>query len=376
MNAEQSLFQFIDFYLASSVSQKNIELIKIKIDANSKRIEDPLLREVSLIKATLKALRPHSKLRPESRFNRHSHQDRLINEIHQLKLDDALILTSGELFPIPADHLSLALRIAAESILFRRTQLLEKFKEDGLTLSELKLPIRVPEAPQAGESFQTTDKISMVRRFQRLPMAARFLIETGLVLLGLLALLWIIPEIRNRYETSIQKRINDYLIESSLVDSPAPNGTSKTPVINPEAQTPAATDDEEENTAQKSSSEEVSSRKQPKVNEGETWRFSFTGSDTPDIETSVNSALQKLNVDDKKPTTVPGGIQYDFILPVGNVLSLKSMLEQSVAEIQQRGGSKGSISNLANFSWYKKQRMNTRKVPPGNVQIIIWISTL
>ena len=376
MNSEQSLFHFIDFYLSSVLSQKNIELIKVKIDQKSKKIEDPLLRDVTLIKDTLKALAPHSKINPLGPLTKPSSQDKIYTEIHRLKLEDALILTTGELFPISSEQLSLALQTAVESIVFRREQLKIHLHEEGVILSQLTFPFRTPLMSETGEPIRKAEQIGYFQKFQRLPMALRFLIETGLVLSGLLALLWIIPEIRNRYETSIQKRINDYLIESSLVDSPAPPGTSKTSIITIENQPTVTTDDDEESNNQKSSFEDTSSRKQPKVNEGETWRFSFTGSATSDIETAINSSIQKLNITDQKPTIVPGGIQYDFILPMSNVLGLKGMLEQAVAEIQQHGGTKNTISSLASFSWYKKQKMSTRKIPGGHVQIIIWISTL
>jgi hypothetical protein len=263
--------------------------------------------------------------------------------------------------------LSIALNTSIESLEFRRKQLLSIFNEEGITLKEINKLVTASSGLRA-ESIP--ERMSAIQKFQRLPLALRFTLESASVLMSLLALLWVIPEIRNRYENSIQKRINDYLIESSLVDAPPPaNSNAQAPIPSQDG----TTEGDEDSAVTKSSSDEVMSRKQPRVNEGETWRFSFTGTATQDIENAASAAIQKLNLTAPKPTTVPGGIQFDFNVPVDQVIALKTALEQKTFDIQQKNSATGSA---ANFSWYKKKNMGTRKIPSNHVQIIVWISTL
>ena len=349
------------------LTQKSIDLLKLRLDRKSKNVKDTLLREVRLIRDAMKLLSGKRKTMIAI-FHPETALEKTYLEVLRLDPSDCLILTSEYLFQIPKEQLSLALKTSVESLEFRRKQLQSIFEEEGITLKEIEKLIT---ASGGARAETIPEKMSLIQRFQRLPLALRFTIESGAVLLSLLALLWVIPEIRNRYENSIQKRINDYLIESSLVDAPPPTGMTSNAPIPPQE----ALGEGDEEVVTKSSSDEVTSRKQPRVNEGETWRFSFTGTATSDIESGVTSLLQKLNLSATKPTMVPGGINFDINVPVGQVIALKNGLEQKTSEIQQNS-SPGSSGSVANFSWYKKHNMGTRKIPAGYVQIIIWISTL
>lgn len=379
MTSESPLFPLLDFYLSPAFPTRHIELLKLKLQNDSKRVKDPLLKEVALIREILKVLDKRRKailpvLHHVSPKESQTSDFKLIQALFDLSPKDFLILISLRHFPIKIETLSLALNLPAQSIAFRRKQLEIILTEDSLSLDHFS-PTKVSFSSDEPLPKHPGSLKSIAQRFQGLPIALRFAIETSAILASLLALLWVIPEIRNRYENSIQKRINEYLIESSLVDAPAPEGTSKTP------RTPNLTtegqDSDSDEVVSKSSSSEPSNRKQPKVNDGETWRFSFTGSSTPEIETGVTEALEKLKASAQKPITVPGGIQFDFVLPTDQLINLKTVLEQKVGEIQQKSASsKVNLMSLANLSWYKKKNMGTRKIPNAHVQVIIWISTL
>lgn len=368
-DADQTLFRFVDFYLSPVLPQKNIALLKIRLDRKSKRIKDTLLRDVKLIRDAIHLLSSKRKTLITT-FHPETNLEKTYLEILRIEPACCLILLSESLFKISDDTLSLALNTSVESIRFRRKQLRAIFDEEGITSDEI---VKLTSAVQNLDRNAFQDRTDLLQRFRRLPLLIRFLLESAAVLLCLTGLLWVIPEIRNRYENSIQKRINDYLIESSLVDAPPPPTETNNQVAAPaeDAQEPA----EEEATVTKSSSDEVTSRKPPKVNEGETWRFSFTGTATSEIESSVALSMQKLNLEVPKPITVPGGIQFDCTVPVDQVIALKTALEQKTEEIQQKNPS-SSIGSVVNFSWYKKRNMGTRKIPSAHVQVIIWISTL
>jgi hypothetical protein len=269
------------------------------------------------------------------------------------------------------EALSLALQQPEESLRYRVERLSKMFQEQDLSIDSLKSPTQP--RPARTKSMRRRGK-DLLTSFHALPMGIRFLIETSFILVSLLLLLWFIPEMRNRYETSIQARINEYLVESALLDAPAPEGTSKeskSPLIQE-----GATLESEENIT-KSSSEAPAQKRQPKVNEGETWRFSFTGSATNEMEAGILEALRSLGVSEQKPLNVPGGIQFDFVLETGKLLNLKTQLESTVGELQRKSViAQTTPLAYANMSWYKKKNMGTRKIPAGHVQVIVWVSTL
>ena len=344
-----------------------MDLLKLDLLKRFRKIrsKDPLLAEVTLIHSVLRMITKRRKT-ILAHLDPLTTRNPVFLELLKLPPEDALLLCSGELFPLPLQALSLALKAPEESLRHRKTQLETLFKSQNLDLFNLKL------IQEETTSLPRARNRGMITRFQSLPMGLRFTIETSLVLGFLLGLLWVIPEIRNLYETSIQKRINEYLIESALLDSPAPDGTSK----NPREPLPSESAHEEEEVT-KTSSEAASQKRQPKVNEGETWRFSFTGSATQEIEAGILQSLKKLKLEGAKPLGVPGGIQFDFDLRTDDLLPLKNQLETSISELQRKARSAQTTGpTYANISWYKKKNMGTRKVAPGHVQVIIWISTL
>jgi hypothetical protein len=291
MNAESPLLRFAEFYLSPIMSRKSLDLLKLKLVKPALKNEDPglvelrALRELSLTmgkkrKSLLSDEERQSTLSPEER------------ELYSLDPEEALLLATQPPFLIPLKSLSLAFGSPEESLRFRVRSLLNRLEDTGTLLSSwnTSLPSREIQPPSVRR------RGSWIESFRGLPVGLRFTIETSFILSGLMILLWLIPEIRNRYETSIQRRINDYLIESSLLDAPAPEGTSKTPRTPIETPTEAGAS-ESDMPVNRSSSEEPSARKQPKVNEGETWRFSFTGSDLEVLSIRSNQTSDRARGD-------------------------------------------------------------------------------
>ncbi len=369
MSSEANALNFLNLYLERFLPGKNLDLLKLKLikHARKEKAHDPGLSEVGLIREVVRVLQKRRKSILAQMDPLEIGNSTLV-ELLKLPPEDALLLCSNTLCPIPLRSISLALRTPEESLIFRRNQLESQFRDLGLDLGSLQTP-----DPRDRVRKTMIRRKGMVSAFQSLPLAARFLLETIMVLSLLLALLWVIPEVRNRYESSIQSKINEYLIESALVDSPAPEGTSK----EPKAPIIAEPVESREESITKSSSDAPSQKRQPKVNPGETWRFSFTGSATTEIEEGVLEAVRSLGVDELKPLNVPGGIQMDFMVDLSRLLELKSSLEVVVTEIQRKTpSSQTSAMAQANMSWYKRQMTGSRKIPQGQVQVIIWISTL
>ncbi len=371
MSAESPVLRFAEFYLGPIMSRKSLDLLKLELLKPASKAEEPALGE-------LRALRELASTMGKKRkalFADEERQSALSSgqqELYALEPEEALLLASHTPFRIPLKSLSLAFGHPEESLKFRTQALLRRLEDSGFGIESWDT------SAQPGQTGPSTSSrpTNWIESFRGLPVGLRLTIETSFILSGLMVLLWLIPEVRNRYESSIQRRINDYLIESSLLDAPAPEGTSKTP-RNPVAPPAESGSEEPEAPANRSSSEEPSARKQPKVNEGETWRFSFTGSATHEIESGVLEILKSYPSEQVRPLTVPGGIQFDFMLGVGQLIPLKAKLESLVYDLQTRTSPdrQGGINSI-NMSWYKKRNMGTRKIPDAHVQVIVWISTL
>ncbi|MBU6154461.1 MAG: hypothetical protein KGP28_09190 [Bdellovibrionales bacterium] len=371
MSSEANALTFLSLYLEQFLPGKNLDLLKLKLikRARKNRTRGPGLSEVALIRGIVEVLRKRRKtilahLDPQEVGNP------ALVELLKISPEDALLLCSGSLCPIPLKLISLALQAPEPSLLFRRTQLEAQFKELQLDLNDL---VSTESTTQKRTVRTPVKRKGLISSYQALPMAARFLLETICVLSLLLGLLWVIPEVRNRYESSIQSRINEYLIESALIDSPAPEGTSK----EPKAPILSEQMNSQEEPVTKSSSDAPSQKRQPKVIPGETWRFSFTGSATTEIEEAILEAIDSMGIEGQKPLNVPGGIQFDFMLESARLLDLKNQLENRITSIQKKAAAAQTTTvAYANMSWYKRLMQGNRKIPPNHVQVIIWISTL
>ncbi len=371
MSSEANALSFLNLYLERFLPGKNLDLLKLKLIKRARRekAKDASLSEVGLIRDIVKVLQKRRKA-ILSQIDPREIDSPAFLELLKLPPEDALLLCSDNLCPIPLKAISLALQTPEPSLIFRRNQLETLFREHHFDLNDL-LPSESSENRRSSRSL--SKRRGPISTFQSLPLAARFLLETVFVLSLLLGLLWVIPEVRNRYESSIQSRINEYLIESALVDSPAPEGTSKepkTPILGEQM-------DSQVEPVTKSSSDAPSQKRQPKVNAGETWRFSFTGSATSEIEERILGILEQMGLEGQKPLNVPGGIQLDFMLESSRLLDLKIKLEDAITQIQRKATSaQTSTIAYANMSWYKRLMQGNRKVPAGHVQVIVWISTL
>ncbi len=367
MTATQAISNFIEFYLSPRVPSKFIELECLRITHNLNHKTNPKdewMEWVVGFRKALRFLKKHQKDTPQ--FASIELVEEALNggylKVILMNPEDCLLMLSADRFKIPDPLLALILDKSEEHLNFKRKKMLMALDEHGDSFNPT-------QEIHASHFIPVHQRATLYQKFRALPSVVRFTIEASVVLLTLVSLMWVIPEIRNGYENAVQKRINDYLIESSLIDSPAPDGSSK----NPKPVVVDATSGEPTEAGEREVQESTTPRKQPKVNEGETWRFSFTGASTGDLESGITDAIKQNGGDSPKPITVPGGIQFDFSLSTQNLLPLKNSLEEMIRLIRNK---KDAPAHAANMSWYKKKNMGTRKLSAGQVQVVIWISTL
>lgn len=100
--------------------------------------------------------------------------------------------------------------------------------------------------------------------------------------------------------------------------------------------------------------------------QGNLWRFSFKTVSPMDLQTSIMHILSQVDMtllnNPAQPLIVPGGIEFDFLIPEQEVSLLKDQLE------------KLSHSESEKLSWYRVK--SKKKIPEGMSQIIIWLSQI
>lgn len=177
-------------------------------------------------------------------------------------------------------------------------------------------------------------------------------------MIAVIFILWSIPEIRKKYENWALKRTSEYFVSNEIKSAPVPAELDKRPNI---IQSDEASEDSTSSLREKQKAE----RKQPKVTDGDVWRFSFTGTGKGDLEKELKDIVQRFSAQPIKPSVAPGGIQFDTYVKSSDLIEIKMAFE-SLTDSQ---------SNTLKMSWYKK-KMGTKKIPSAHVEVIVWISTI
>jgi hypothetical protein len=207
-------------------------------------------------------------------------------------------------------------------------------------------------------------------RWEKLPWYIRTVIEGFGIVLVVLVGISSAPKIRALYEKSVEHSLSDYKDNINLGHS-TPEGESVPPleVAANATQEGRASDDEIAGEADSA----------PSANghfgHSQLWRFTLKTVSPDELRPLVVKALTELKI---PPTTpglggiqVPGGIEFDLIVPETVVSELKGILHKLVAkpgEIQ----SETEPEKSENFSWYRVH--SKQKLPDGKSKVVIWLS--
>ncbi len=344
MNLLHSLSDFIELYLSIDLPKKEIELIKVRSFCPLKN-DDVLEQTVnSFRKAISNAHKHFIKFRLKSHY---ALPDKLESLLH-LSPEEFLLLVGSIRYALTPDELSLILKLPVETITFKVDHLRKLIQLNDFEIKDIHLRLK----PLEKRRFSQIQKLKNKFRPQR------YLWESFIIMFSVIFVLWSIPEFKKRYEKWIEKKTSEYFVSGSIKDAPIPPELDTKPsIIEPEVI--AAVEEQPVSDATKAE------RKQPKALEGEVWRFSFTGSAKIDLEKELKTFIQKHTTQTIHSSIAPGGIQYDTLIKVSELIPLKIEFE-SIADSQ---------SHTLKMSWYKK-KMATKKVPSGQVEVVIWISTI
>ncbi|MEO7162125.1 MAG: hypothetical protein ABI041_04330, partial [Bdellovibrionia bacterium] len=192
------------------------------------------------------------------------------------------------------------------------------------------------------------------------------------------------PKIRSVYEKNIERNMNDFkdslnvnetlalndVLDPNLAGSPskaAPLDTT-TPG-SPEA----SASDQDSSEKDEISGEDEAPTNPVHAGESQLWRFTLKTVSPDELRPQVIKALQELkipaNTRGLSGTQVPGGIEFDLILPQSIVPNIKYALEKVIPGAV---GSKEYPRGSEIFSWYKVK--SRKKLPTGTSKVVIWLS--
>lgn len=247
----------------------------------------------------------------------------------------------------------------------------ERYKRYRVILSSIAsqprtpLPSAIKKSPLKAVVALGEAKLSL-SRWERLPWYFRTLVEgVGIVIVITIGIASA-PKIRQIYEKSIEQSLTDFK-ESFHVSEPIVETADPTiPSVQGKHLSPMETAEEDE-----ISGEDDSDQKSVHVGRSELWRFTLKTVSPDELRPQVVKALNELKVPMNTPgiggIKVPGGIEFDLVLPQSIVADIKHTLQKLTPASHE-----DTKSNLSSFSWYRVK--SKRKLPEGKSQVVIWLA--
>jgi hypothetical protein len=285
------------------------------------------------------------------------------------------------------------IRSEAEKHLESCSECKDHFKHYSLIISALsaqpraQLPPLIRKAPLAAVmSKLETTRISL-SHWERIPWYLRVTGEAiGIVALVLFCISSS-PRIRSIYEKNVEHNMNDFK-ESLNINEVIGEGFEPG-LLTPEkalgfgpnysVTSPQSLENKEKPDGQfEGESDEIngeieSSHSSVHAGESQLWRFTLKTVSPDELRPQVIKALQELSIPATTRgiagTQVPGGIEFDLILPQTIIPNIKSALEKVIPGAV---GNKDYPVGSEIFSWYKVK--SRKKLPKGMSKVVIWLS--
>jgi len=228
-------------------------------------------------------------------------------------------------------------------------------------------------------------------RWERVPWYIRTTIEGVSIVMVILLGISAGPKLRSIYERRMERNLSDF---NETLSDPATESAdpvaAQIPLTRANPANPLATDAQSvgddysgENEADDSSDDEDSSTAGQggksgsllHVGSSEIWRFNFKADSPHDIRPKIVQILTSAGLATSTPgiggVEVPGGIQFDLLVPQNIVANLKPQLEK-LAPVRPEGHTDSAVWET--FTWYKNK--SKTKLPAGQTRIVIWLSQI
>ncbi len=239
-------------------------------------------------------------------------------------------------------------------------------------------------------------------QWERIPWYLRTLLEgVGIVFIILIAISSA-PKLRTLYEKNIERSLNDFK-ESLDITPPLAEEIDLSVPPSQEKQSAdlGSTPSSEDAVSGEDEAEEAApSEINAPVGKSQLWRFTLKSVSLDEIRPQVVKTLKDLGISphstgaakiaETEGLQVPGGIEFNLILPDNQIPGLKNALEKLVTHPLEQGtlasgASSGSTSGAGpgsgpstgpsgndNFSWYRVK--SKRGLPEGKSQVVIWLA--
>lgn len=337
---------------------------------------DELMRPWAL-QIAAQILRPHGERAAQS-TNASPDQtdlDRFQVYFQRLPFDHRALLLWSEKHKIQNSELASVFQIPEESIRLR----LEMTKRTLTTA--MGQPISVAEwitsllekRSQPGSDKKNTP-IKTKYRWEEAPWFVKSSIEALGVVTLILAVVSGIPKIRTIYEENLEKRLETY--DLAEVTPPSASDEEGFDDIN---QSSVPADDLEGELPSNLPAQSASAAPQTlsptsvRVGPGEIWRFIVKTDSLLEMMEKISKILTSPPVSLSDPATagrkVPGGVQFDLLVPSQLVPQISEQIEKTA---QLSADSLAEAQANETFRWYKA-RSRTR-VPSGSTRVVIWLS--
>ncbi len=205
-----------------------------------------------------------------------------------------------------------------------------------------------------------------LQKWKYIPWYVRTLLEGVGIVVCILISISSAPRLRALYEMSLENRMKEFKETTHLIsENDGISASQSAGIISTEGV--AGTDEI-------SGEDEDDDDSSGVVGSSELWRFTLKTVSPDELRPVIIKTLRELGVSEKTPgirgVQVPGGIEFDLVLPQTSVHPVKQALQK--ISPQTVGQTAGQIAGDDAFSWYRVK--SRRKLPTGHSQVVIWLS--
>lgn len=235
------------------------------------------------------------------------------------------------------------------------------------------LPAPIRKAPLSAALPRAETAQIALSRWEQLPWYLRTFLEAFGIILFVSVGVSSAPKVRSIYEQKIEKSLNEFK-ESISVKEPTPESiVANASIVTADSKQATISQDLSSGDDVSGGDDNDDAEENVRVGKSQLWRFTLKTVSPDEVRPKVIQALNELNV--PKTTAgingmqVPGGIEFDLVLPQSVVPNLKKAL-QKLSPHSNEGQEESAAS--ASFSWYKVK--SKRKLPDGTSQVVIWLA--
>lgn len=246
------------------------------------------------------------------------------------------------------------------------------------------LPIPIRKSPLA-VVLPRLDIATLSRsRWEQVPWYVRTSVEGTAIVLMILLGISAGPRLRALYERGVERSLSEFTqslnsqdptLDPTSATIPLSRGKPAAPAVQPAANTASTDSNSDEDDFASSGDDSGSSDQNIRVGNSEVWRINLKTDSPREIRPKIVQILTDLHIPVDTPglggVEVPGGIQFDLLVPQTVVTSIKKQVQalapKPPAELADSPAGE-------TFTWYMNK--SKRKLPEHKTRVVIWLSQM